>query len=67
MTPFMLILVFVLGVLIGAINKISINISHKHVHTVEKKDKPVDNSYNSSYGDPEKMMYLDQQFGKDER
>lgn len=67
MIPFMILLAFVLGILVGSISKISININHKHEHLVEKEDKTVDNSYNSSYGDPEKMVYLDQQFGKDDR
>lgn len=71
MTPFMNVLAFVLGIIVGSITKISINVTHTHKHNFTKKDKPVDKAvenneqvYNPSYGDPDKMLFLDSQFSR---
>lgn len=72
MTPFLILIAFVLGVLVGSISKISINVTHTHKHNFSKKeavDKPVENNeqvYNPSVGDPNTTLYLDQQFMRKE-
>lgn len=71
MTPFLILIAFVLGIIVGSLRGFSVNITHTHKHNFTRKDKPVENSdkpvdYNSSYGDPRVKSYLDQQYGKGE-
>lgn len=71
MIPFLILLAFVLGIIVGSMRGFSVNITHTHKHNFTTKSKPVENSdkpvdYNSSYGDPNVRTYLDQQYGKGE-